>query len=109
MNEGKRDGNKFERTRPGRHTPSSKATTGDPGAVRLREPEAKEGVSKVVETPAASTKRRGGESKINRADQAPENQAAHEGCFDRCVRSGRPLSSRKTQANRLLSRVRERF
>ena len=76
MNEGKRDGNKFERTRPGRHTPSSKATIGDPGAVRLREPEAKEGVSKVVGTPAASTKRRGGESKINRADQASENQAA---------------------------------
>ena len=41
----------------------------------MREPEAKEGVSKVVETPAASTKRRGGESKINRADQASENQA----------------------------------
>jgi hypothetical protein len=33
-------------------------------------------VSQVVETPAASTKRRGGESKINRADQASENQAA---------------------------------
>jgi hypothetical protein len=42
----------------------------------LREPEAKEGVSKAVEMPAASTKRHGGESKINRADQAPENQAA---------------------------------
>jgi hypothetical protein len=53
-----------------------KSAIGDPGAVRLREPEEEEWASKAVELPAASTKRHRGESKINRVDQASVNQAA---------------------------------